>query len=128
MSRVSTFLPNRPFRDSPVIHPELMRYHRLFTTSSNFLGNRPHSTHRPITSPSRIAANCHRQFTYRPPLQRAQPPQSRLSKAAKMTTTATTLKGQPLDRTILDGVLRRRMFYTPSFEVMPRFLSTDRWY
>lgn len=34
-----------------------------------------------------------------------------------MTTTATTLKGQPLDRDALDGVLRRRMFYTPSFEV-----------
>ncbi|KAH8176772.1 anticodon binding domain-containing protein [Sarocladium implicatum] len=34
-----------------------------------------------------------------------------------MTTTATTLKGQPLDRTILDGLLRRRMFYTPSFEI-----------
>jgi glycyl-tRNA synthetase len=34
-----------------------------------------------------------------------------------MTTTATTLKGQPLDRTVLDGLLRRRMFYTPSFEV-----------
>ncbi|KAJ8125293.1 hypothetical protein O1611_g8345 [Lasiodiplodia mahajangana] len=34
-----------------------------------------------------------------------------------MTTTATTLKGQPLDRTTLDGMLRRRMFYTPSFEI-----------
>lgn len=34
-----------------------------------------------------------------------------------MTTTATTLKGQPLDRTVLDGMLRRRMFYTPSFEI-----------
>jgi len=30
--------------------------------------------------------------------------------------TTTTLKGQPLDRTILDSLLRRRMFYTPSFE------------
>ncbi|EOO02847.1 putative glycyl-trna synthetase protein [Phaeoacremonium minimum UCRPA7] len=34
-----------------------------------------------------------------------------------MTTTATTLKGQPLDRAILDSMLRRRMFYTPSFEI-----------
>ncbi|KAI2621298.1 glycyl-tRNA synthetase [Xylaria nigripes] len=34
-----------------------------------------------------------------------------------MTTTATTLKGQPLDRAALDGMLRRRMFYTPSFEI-----------
>lgn len=30
---------------------------------------------------------------------------------------ATTLKGQPLDRAILDTLLRRRMFYTPSFEI-----------
>jgi glycyl-tRNA synthetase len=29
----------------------------------------------------------------------------------------TTLKGQPLDRPILDSMLRRRMFYTPSFEI-----------
>lgn len=29
----------------------------------------------------------------------------------------TTLKGQPLDRPQLDSLLRRRMFYTPSFEV-----------
>ncbi|KAK3357678.1 hypothetical protein B0T25DRAFT_517072 [Lasiosphaeria hispida] len=34
-----------------------------------------------------------------------------------MTTTATTLKGQPLDRNVLDSMLRRRMFYTPSFEI-----------
>lgn len=30
---------------------------------------------------------------------------------------ATTLKGQPLDRVVLDSMLRRRMFYTPSFEI-----------
>lgn len=29
----------------------------------------------------------------------------------------TTLKGQPLDRTVLDSLLRRRLFYTPSFEI-----------
>ncbi|KAH7329180.1 hypothetical protein B0I35DRAFT_346126 [Stachybotrys elegans] len=34
-----------------------------------------------------------------------------------MTTTATTLTGQPLDKAVLDGMLRRRMFYTPSFEI-----------
>jgi hypothetical protein len=28
-----------------------------------------------------------------------------------------TLKGQPFDRQVLDSMLRRRMFYTPSFEV-----------
>ncbi|KAI0850999.1 glycyl-tRNA synthetase [Daldinia vernicosa] len=39
------------------------------------------------------------------------------SKDANMTTTATTLKGQPLDRPALDSMLRRRMFYTPAFEI-----------
>ncbi|KAL6869496.1 Glycine--tRNA ligase 1, mitochondrial [Amphichorda felina] len=34
-----------------------------------------------------------------------------------MSSTATTLKGQPLDKAILDAMLRRRMFYTPSFEI-----------
>jgi glycyl-tRNA synthetase len=31
--------------------------------------------------------------------------------------TTTDLKGQPLDRAFLDGLLRRRLFYTPSFEI-----------
>jgi glycyl-tRNA synthetase len=30
---------------------------------------------------------------------------------------ATTLTGKPLDRPALDAMLRRRMFYTPSFEI-----------
>jgi len=34
-----------------------------------------------------------------------------------MTTTATTLKGQPLDKGVLDSLLRRRLFYTPAFEI-----------
>ncbi|GAB1320153.1 Glycine--tRNA ligase 1, mitochondrial [Madurella fahalii] len=34
-----------------------------------------------------------------------------------MTTTATTLKGEPLDKAALDAMLRRRMFYTPSYEI-----------
>ncbi|KAI3326388.1 glycyl-tRNA synthetase [Xylariaceae sp. AK1471] len=34
-----------------------------------------------------------------------------------MSTTATTLKGQALDRPALDAMLRRRLFYTPSFEI-----------
>lgn len=29
----------------------------------------------------------------------------------------TTLKGQPLDRPVLDALLRRRMFFTPAFEI-----------
>jgi glycyl-tRNA synthetase len=36
---------------------------------------------------------------------------------AKMTSSATTRKGQPLDRPALDSMLRRRMFYTPAFEI-----------
>ncbi|KAK0622907.1 glycyl-tRNA synthetase-like protein [Immersiella caudata] len=31
--------------------------------------------------------------------------------------TTTDIKGQPLDRAFLDGLLRRRLFYTPSFEI-----------
>ncbi len=34
-----------------------------------------------------------------------------------MTTTATDLKGQPLDKAALESLLRRRLFYTPSFEI-----------
>ncbi|RDA92820.1 hypothetical protein CP533_0786 [Ophiocordyceps camponoti-saundersi (nom. inval.)] len=34
-----------------------------------------------------------------------------------MASTATTLKGQPLEKPLLDALLRRRMFYTPSFEI-----------
>ncbi|ROT35916.1 glycyl-tRNA synthetase [Sodiomyces alkalinus F11] len=34
-----------------------------------------------------------------------------------MTSKATTLKGQPLDRPVLDAMLRRRMFFTPAFEI-----------
>jgi len=34
-----------------------------------------------------------------------------------MTTTATTLRGEPLDKPALESMLRRRMFYTPSFEI-----------
>lgn len=38
-------------------------------------------------------------------------------KTATTMTTATTKTGQPLDRATLDSLLRRRLFYTPSFEV-----------
>ncbi|KAI0192501.1 glycyl-tRNA synthetase [Astrocystis sublimbata] len=37
--------------------------------------------------------------------------------ARAMASSATTLTGQPLDRATLDAMLRRRMFYTPSFEI-----------
>jgi glycyl-tRNA synthetase len=42
---------------------------------------------------------------------------SKKKKQPTMTTTATTLKGQPLDKAALESLLRRRLFYTPSFEI-----------
>ncbi|KAK3295599.1 uncharacterized protein B0H64DRAFT_395722 [Chaetomium fimeti] len=42
---------------------------------------------------------------------------SKKKKPPTMTTTATTLKGQPLDKAALESLLRRRLFYTPSFEI-----------
>ncbi|KAK3997282.1 putative glycyl-tRNA synthetase [Cladorrhinum sp. PSN332] len=43
-------------------------------------------------------------------------PKSKKKKTDKMST-GTTLKGQPLDKAALESMLRRRMFYTPSFEI-----------
>jgi glycyl-tRNA synthetase len=39
------------------------------------------------------------------------------SAAATMSHETLNLKGKPLDRAVLDGLLRRRMFYTPSYEI-----------
>ncbi|KAL7961679.1 hypothetical protein V8C34DRAFT_273348 [Trichoderma compactum] len=44
-------------------------------------------------------------------------PQNPNPKPGAMSSSATTLKGQPLDKVVLDAMLRRRMFYTPSFEI-----------
>jgi glycyl-tRNA synthetase len=55
-----------------------------------------------------------RSFTETAPYNRYQA-STKKSKQPFMATT-TTLKGQPLDRPTLDSLLRRRMFYTPSFE------------
>ncbi|KAI1105894.1 glycyl-tRNA synthetase [Jackrogersella minutella] len=63
-----------------------------------------------------VANFCSRNFTTSKPTSYAYQVQ-RSTKHLKMTTTATTLKGQPLDRPTLDSILRRRMFYTPSFEI-----------
>jgi glycyl-tRNA synthetase len=54
-----------------------------------------------------------RSFTTTVQVCRYQIPKSRSPPAMA---TTTTLKGQPLDRPTLDSLLRRRMFYTPSFE------------
>lgn len=55
-----------------------------------------------------------RTFTATPPHHKYQTP---AQKKDKIMSTTTTLKGQPLDRQVLDSMLRRRMFYTPSFEI-----------
>jgi glycyl-tRNA synthetase len=54
-----------------------------------------------------------RSFTATAQVCRYQIPKSKSPPAMAATT---TLKGQPLDRPTLDSLLRRRMFYTPSFE------------
>ncbi len=59
---------------------------------------------------------CQRAFTTVRPRQKAQFP-TRQHQQPNMTTTATTLKGQPLNKAALDALLRRRLLYTPSFEV-----------
>ncbi|KAI0018534.1 hypothetical protein F4780DRAFT_750627 [Xylariomycetidae sp. FL0641] len=71
------------------------------------------------TSPPPPISSRYRRFTTRPPL-RTPPPRPEKSQAeatSEMTSAATTLTGQPLDKAVLDSMLRRRMFYTPSFEI-----------
>ncbi|KAI6279625.1 Glycine--tRNA ligase 1, mitochondrial [Pyricularia oryzae] len=65
-----------------------------------------------LTTNPRALSSAHRTYhqTSRP---QAQQPPSLFTMAPP----ATTLKGQPLDRGALDTILRRRMFYTPSFEI-----------
>lgn len=56
-----------------------------------------------------------RSFTATAQVQKYQVPKFQNQREPTMATT--TLKGQPFDRPVLDSMLRRRMFYTPSFEV-----------
>ncbi|KAF4783706.1 glycyl-tRNA synthetase [Colletotrichum scovillei] len=51
------------------------------------------------------------------PSKKNKPSSAAAGSSSKMTTTATTLKGQPLDRQTLDAMLRRRLFFTPAFEI-----------
>lgn len=55
-----------------------------------------------------------RKFTTSAPIAKFQPVKSKNPPSAMATT---TLKGQAFDRVVLDSLLRRRMFYTPSFEI-----------
>ncbi|KAK7225874.1 hypothetical protein V2G26_013877 [Clonostachys chloroleuca] len=45
------------------------------------------------------------------------PVSKKINPQNKMAPSATTLKGQPLDKVLLEAMLKRRLFYTPSFEI-----------
>ncbi len=62
-----------------------------------------------------IPQSAARSFTATAQVNKYQVPKSKQQKEPIMATT--TLKGQPFDRPVLDSMLRRRLFYTPSFEV-----------
>lgn len=63
-------------------------------------------------SPPRLLAHCARSFTTTNHLLKRQAIPIDLTMA-----TSTTKTGEPLDRAAIDSILRRRLFYTPSFEV-----------
>ncbi|KAM6476055.1 hypothetical protein HDV62DRAFT_376230 [Trichoderma sp. SZMC 28011] len=63
------------------------------------------------------AVLCRRNLSASSKLCAFQPLKPQNPKAGAMSSSATTLKGQPLDKVVLDAMLRRRMFYTPSFEI-----------
>lgn len=67
---------------------------------------------RPAADISRRNLSVSRKLCAFQPLKPQNPP-----KTGAMSPFATTLKGQPLDKVVLDAMLRRRMFYTPSFEI-----------
>lgn len=67
---------------------------------------------RPAAAFSRRNLSVSRKLCAFQPLKPQNPP-----KTGAMSSSATTLKGQPLDKVVLDAMLRRRMFYTPSFEI-----------
>lgn len=67
---------------------------------------------RPAAAISRRNFSVSRKLCAFQPLKPQNPP-----KTGAMSSSATTLKGQPLDKVVLDAMLRRRMFYTPSFEI-----------
>ncbi|KAL7937667.1 hypothetical protein V8C35DRAFT_293163 [Trichoderma chlorosporum] len=63
------------------------------------------------------AAPCRRNLSASSKLCAFQPLKPQKPNTGAMSSSATTLKGQPLDKVVLDAMLRRRMFYTPSFEI-----------
>jgi glycyl-tRNA synthetase len=87
-----------------------IRLIRLRSTKLAFKATRPQVERRTVEQVRNFTVTSHLYG-------RAKLEVSRKKNRSKMTSTATTLKGQPLDRPILDALLRRRMFYTPSFEI-----------
>lgn len=75
---------------------------------------RPFSTFTKYTH-TNTPRTLNRSFTATAQNHRYQPPKFKQPADPIMATT--TLKGQPFDRQVLDSMLRRRMFYTPSFEI-----------
>ncbi|KAL8710773.1 MAG: hypothetical protein Q9225_007240 [Loekoesia sp. 1 TL-2023] len=65
-----------------------------------------------VDSPQKITQLLSRNFSATTPLKKFQ-----LKKIDPTMATTTTKTGQPLDRQTMDSMLRRRMFYTPAFEV-----------
>ncbi|KAL8919714.1 MAG: hypothetical protein Q9172_004852 [Xanthocarpia lactea] len=63
-------------------------------------------------STCRVTTPSNRYFSVTAPQNRYQ-----IKKIDPTMATSTTKTGQPLDRQVLDSMLRRRMFYTPAFEV-----------
>merc|ERR1712169_147200 len=57
-----------------------------------------------------------RPFSCTASVPRFEPPRRQQLVGPKMAT-STSKTGQPLDRAVLESVLRRRLFYTPSFEI-----------
>ena len=82
-----------------------IKWMRVFSSFTNFTGTLKKST-------PRIAI---KHFTVSAQNNKYQPPKFKQIQDPIMATT--TLKGQPFDRQVLDSMLRRRMFYTPSFEI-----------
>ncbi|CAG9937799.1 unnamed protein product [Clonostachys rosea f. rosea IK726] len=83
---------------------------RPYTTPSIHIATR---TRAPTSFPRKACSFSTSSHAYRyiVPVSKKANPQS------KMAPSATTLKGQPLDKVLLEAMLKRRLFYTPSFEI-----------
>ena len=95
----------KPFLPTPLFSP-------LVGTALNFhTVTTPRVSRFPVRRFTALAPSTPRSYAF----QKYTP--SKKKKPPTMTTTATTLKGQPLDKAALESLLRRRLFYTPSFEI-----------